>query len=227
LNYYFDLDITMEIVEWPESEEARNALLDDKGKIICLGPDNCCVADFREWILRNRTQSGRSLRISISVQRICVDDLVLFGEICLELNLNSCWGHYGGHIGMAAIGSIPKLNLSGTIMPLKTIDYLTSVIDLNLSLWSDIKDVEPLSRLQNLESLDLSYCKNIKDIELLSRLQNLRHLNLTRCKKITDVEPLCRLQNLQSLNLSHCINVKSFDCLQGLEVTVVLNRIES
>ncbi len=209
----------MEKVEWPESEEARNKLLDDKGKIICLGPNDCCVADFREWILRNRTQSGRSLRISISMQCICVDDLVLFGEICLELNLNSCWGHYGGHIGMAAIGSVPKLSLSGTSMPVKTINYLTSVAILDLSSWIYITDVEPISKLVQLESLNLAYCKKIRDIGPLSKLIQLESLNLAYCTKIKDIEPLSKLQKLQHLNLTYCLNVKSLDCLQGLEVT--------
>ena len=93
---------------------------------------------------------------------------------------------------------------------------------LNLS-WSNIKDLNPLSRLKNIDTLDLSWCKTLLDINALKNINN-NKLELNGSKNINDVSPL---KNVNNLRLSFCnsiTDVSSFRNVSTLNLTINFNR---
>lgn len=107
-------------------------------------------------------------------------------------------------------------------------DFDKYTFSLNLS-WSNIKDLNPLSRLKNIDTLDLSYCKALSDLNALKNI-NINKVELVSCKNIIDVSPLLNvnnlilrfcnniidvspLKNVTILDLSYCTSIKDVSSL--------------
>lgn len=114
-------------------------------------------------------------------------------------------------------------------------DKYTFSFDLS---WSNIKDLNPLSRFKNIDTLDLSWCKALSDINALKNI-NINKLELNGCKNINDVSPLknvtildlsyCTgikdvslLGNVSTLNLTGCSNIKNFNLLNNITRNVIV-----
>jgi hypothetical protein len=102
---------------------------------------------------------------------------------------------------------------------------------LNLS-WSNIKNLNPLSRLKNIDTLDLSWCKALSDLNALKNI-NINKVELVSCENIIDVSPLSNVNNLilrfcdsivdvsslgkvTILDLSYCTSIKDVSSLKNV-----------
>ena len=105
-------------------------------------------------------------------------------------------------------------------------DKYTFSIDLS---WSNIKNLNPLSRLKNIDTLDLSWCKALSDLNALKNM-NINKVELVACENIIDVSPLLNVNNLilrfcdsivdvsslgnvTKLDLSYCTGIKDVSSL--------------
>jgi len=71
-------------------------------------------------------------------------------------------------------------------------DKYTFSLDLS---WSNIKDLNPLSRLKNIDTLDLSWCKVLSDLNACKNI-NINKVKLNGCKNIINISPLLNVNNL-------------------------------
>ena len=84
---------------------------------------------------------------------------------------------------------------------------------LNLS-WSNIKNLNPLSRLKNIDTLDLSWCKALSDLNALKNI-NINKVELIACENIIDVSPLL---NVNNLILRFCDNISDVSSLGNVTI---------
>jgi internalin A len=103
--------------------------------------------------------------------------------------------------------ALKKLNLDlsySQVNNIEVLSKLTNLTQLNLSLSSEVNDIEVLSKLTNLTQLNLDLNDSeVNNIEVLSKLTNLAQLNLDLGSgKVNDIKVLSKLTNLTQLNLS-------------------------
>lgn len=90
-------------------------------------------------------------------------------------------------------------------------DKYTFSLDLS---WSNIKNLNPLSRLKNIDTLDLSYCKALSDLNACKNI-NINKVELVACENIIDVSPLL---NVNNLSLRFCKSITDVSSLGNVTI---------
>lgn len=130
-----------------------------------------------------------------------------------EVNLSG----RGGFEELKGLTCLEYLNLSGWYWignrNIIGIEYLTSLVQLDLSDNPNIKDISLLGKLTNLEALNLNNT-GVKDISALQNLTKLKVLDLSNTA-VTDIKPLAKLSDLLELKIYNT-PISDFTPLQGL-----------
>lgn len=126
------------------------------------------------------------------------------------------------------ITSLVSLDLSASNnregrMNLDALANLVNLTSLSLASVTQVDDIKPLAALHSLTSLDLSSCVRIKDLSPLASLRELTHLNLSGCSTLQDLSVLTKLTPLSSLDISFCREVVDLGPIGSLSGLTTLN----
>jgi internalin A len=119
---------------------------------------------------------------------------------------------------LARLPLLAQLDLSvcTQLLDVEPLAGLTRLESLNLSGCEQLQDLQPLAGLTSLQSLDLSGCPQLQDLQALAGLTRLQSLDLSGCPQLQDLQPLAGLTSLQSLDLSWCPRLQDLQPLAGL-----------
>ena len=86
---------------------------------------------------------------------------------------------------------------------------LTSLVELDLSFYEDLRDLSPLTACISLSTLNISHCPRVKSLAPLAACKQLQVLRLSGCVRVTSLEPLAACTKLKRLDLNGCKWIKS------------------
>lgn len=97
---------------------------------------------------------------------------------------------------------------------LEPLTSMLSLTHLHLDGCSRLRKLDPLAKIKTLKSLDLAGCDKLEDLAPLSDLP-LLDLSFEGCTRLPDLTPLVRLVSLENLDLSECGALESVALLRA------------